>query len=107
MNKEKVRKYISDIQIAMGKILEEMDGFEEVSKTITSNPTTNDLGIPDEEINNISDILNKTIPKDEEVELSEEELMEQIARECGIESFSGNNITGLQEVVLKKLEDNK
>jgi len=109
MNKDKIRKYISDIQIAMGKILEEMDGFKEVSKTINSNPPSNSLeaSIPEEERDAIADILNKTSPKVKEVELSEEELMAQIATECGIENFSGDNITDLQEVALEKFESNK
>jgi len=109
MNKDNVRKYISDIQIAMGKILEEMNGFKEVSKTIKSNPPSNSLeaSIPEEERDTINDILKKTPPKVEEVELSEEELMAQIATECGIENFSGNSINEIEKVVSEQFEDNK
>ena len=34
MNKDNVRKHIADIQIAMGKILQEMDGFQEVAEEL-------------------------------------------------------------------------
>jgi len=109
MNKDNVRKYISDIQIAMGKILQEIDGLEKVAKPLSSNQPSNSLeaSIPEEERDTISDILKNTTPKVEEVELSEDDMMKQIAIDCGIENFVGGNITDLQEASLEKLEDNK
>jgi len=110
MNKDNVRKYISDIQIAMGKILEEMDGLEEVAKEFSSNSPSNSLeaSIPEEERNTISYILKNTTPKVEVVELSEEEQMEQIAIDCGIivnGEYNFENIGDIEKVVSEEFKD--
>lgn len=101
MNKEKIRKYISDIQISMGKILEEMEGFEEVASTLKDFDNLDEkteklnegLGISKEETSTITDILNKTEPnqvdieeliEEEVVEETEEETLARVKKECGL-----------------------
>lgn len=99
MNKEKVRKHIIDIQIAIGKILEEMEGFESVAresflkdyhnldeKTVE---LTDELGISREEASTINDILSRTEPRQVDIEEliedeTEEEALARVKRECGI-----------------------
>lgn len=83
MNKDNVRKYINDIQIAMGKILEEMDAVKEfaVEYNNIKNPMNSlEASIPEEERSTIADILNNNnyTPIVEEG-LTAEELVEKSA----------------------------
>lgn len=79
MNKDNVRKYMADIQIAMGKILEEMDGFEAVASNLLNYDNLDEhtikvvdnLGISKKEASTITTILSKTEVNSPEVSIVE------------------------------------
>lgn len=99
MNKDNVRKYMADIQIAMGKILEEMEGFSSVATKLKNHNNldegtaqlTEDLGIAVEEASTITDILNNTTPRvieenPDDVGLTQPQIDERNAyKEMGVE----------------------
>lgn len=82
MNKSNIRKSIIKIQIALGKILEELE-FEPEVKEERIVSSSIEASIPELEIDAIKDALSKTKPS-EKVEISEEELLLQIEEECGL-----------------------
>jgi len=106
MNKDKVRKYMADIQIAMGKILEEMNGFKEVASEFKdfdnlsehTEGLIEDLGISKKEASTITNILKNTETKQVDIEelieednsadegLTEEDIAERAAyNDMGVE----------------------
>ena len=87
MNVDNIRKYILDIQISMGKILEEIQEYETTPTKTDDDLATPTLvaSIPIDERNMIEKCLNNTeVISDEEDSLDEDDILLNIERECGI-----------------------
>lgn len=84
MNKSKVKKYINDLQISIGKLLEEMEDEKSISKAPEGELCSLEASIPEEERNMINGILSSTTKPEPMTEDESEEERKRIANELGI-----------------------